>query len=114
MLGGRPFRSQSAGLRAAPACRNLLSELAQFVGRLGLLECRGELLPGEKALRLNGAGGQLSDHPNRLCRTAGKLLRIEGGVAAYFEPHPQRQMQSDHRLNPKCLFDISDEIYRVL
>jgi hypothetical protein len=27
---------------------------------------------------------QLSDHPNRLCRTAGILLCIEGGVAAYF------------------------------
>src|ERR1039458_10634602 len=38
----------------APACRNFVTELAQFVGQLGLIYGCGKLLRGEEALRLNG------------------------------------------------------------
>src|SRR5208337_4951001 len=41
---------------AASSSRNLITELAQFVGQLGLIDGRGELLRGEEAVRLNGAG----------------------------------------------------------
>src|SRR5579863_5715609 len=41
--------------RAAPARRNLVSELAQFVGEFGLINGGGELLRGEETLRLDGA-----------------------------------------------------------
>jgi len=41
--------------RAAPTCRNFVAKLAQSVGQLGLIDGRGELLRGEKALRLDGA-----------------------------------------------------------
>ena len=40
---------------AAPPCRNFITEFAQFVGQLGLIDGRGELLRGEQALRLNRA-----------------------------------------------------------
>ena len=36
----------------APACCNFVTELAQFVGQLGLIYCCGKLLRGEKALWL--------------------------------------------------------------
>src|ERR1700689_2823994 len=38
----------------APACRNFVTELAQFVGQLGLIYGRGKLLRSEEALRLDG------------------------------------------------------------
>src|ERR1700720_4548268 len=41
--------------RPPPARRNLVSELAQFVGEFGLINGGGELLRGEDALRLDGA-----------------------------------------------------------
>ena len=41
--------------RAAPPCRDFVTELAQSVGQLGLIDGRGELLRGEEALRLDGA-----------------------------------------------------------
>jgi hypothetical protein len=41
--------------RTAPARRNLVSELAQFVGEFGLINGGGELLRGEEALRLDDA-----------------------------------------------------------
>src|SRR5271154_4409791 len=37
----------------APACRNFVTELAQFVGQLGLIYSCGKLLRGKEALRLN-------------------------------------------------------------
>ena len=41
--------------RAAPPCRDFVTELAQTVGQLGLIDRRGKLLRGEEALRLDGA-----------------------------------------------------------
>src|ERR1700693_1857341 len=41
--------------RATPTCRDFVTELAQSVGQLGLIDSRGKLLRGEEALRLNGA-----------------------------------------------------------
>src|SRR5277367_948616 len=52
---------------SAPACRNFVTELAQLIGKLGLIYCCGKLLRGEKALRLDGtrlAGVALSDVEN--------------------------------------------------
>ena len=40
--------------RAAAPCRDFVTELAQSVGQLGLIDGRGELLRGEEALRLDG------------------------------------------------------------
>ena len=42
--------------RAAPPSRDFVTELAKSVGQLGLIDGSGELLRGEEALRLNGAG----------------------------------------------------------
>src|SRR5580704_14359156 len=41
--------------RAAPTCRDFVTELAQFVGQLGLIDSRCKLLGGEEALRLDCA-----------------------------------------------------------
>src|ERR1035438_1540243 len=41
--------------RTAPPCRNFVTELAQFVGQLGLIDGGGKLLRGEEALWLDGA-----------------------------------------------------------
>ena len=50
------FLCVSLNLRgAAPPGRNLVTELAQSVGQLGLIDGRGKLLRGEEALRLDGA-----------------------------------------------------------
>ncbi len=39
----------------APPCGDFVTELAQFVCQLGLIDGRGKLLGGEQALRLNRA-----------------------------------------------------------
>src|ERR1019366_861999 len=50
------FLRVSLDLRGtAPPCRDFVTELAQFVGQLGLIDGRGKLLGGEEALRLNRA-----------------------------------------------------------
>ena len=41
--------------RSAPPCCNLVTQLAQPVRQLGLIDCRGKLLRCEQALRLDGA-----------------------------------------------------------
>ena len=50
------FLCEAFDLRGtAPACcRNFVTELAQFVGQLRLIDGCGELLRGEEALRLDG------------------------------------------------------------
>src|SRR5882724_9909049 len=53
--------------RAAPARRDFVTKLAQFVSQLGLIDGRGELLRGEEALRLDRARlaiGPLGDVEN--------------------------------------------------
>ena len=50
------FLCVSLDLRgSAPPGRNLVTELAEFVGQLGLIDGRGKLLRGEEAVRLDGA-----------------------------------------------------------
>src|SRR4029077_11755112 len=40
---------------AASPCRDVVTQLPQFVGQLGLIDRRRKLLRGEEALRLDGA-----------------------------------------------------------
>src|SRR5579863_8073931 len=50
------FLCVSLDLRStAPACRNFVTKLSEAVSQLGLIDCRGKLLGGEEALRLDCA-----------------------------------------------------------
>ena len=66
----------------APPCRDFVTELAQSVSQLGLIDGRGKLLRGEEALRLDGARlavVALGDVENdRVCVQLWRDIAIDG------------------------------------